>query len=290
MTTNQVQQLKPVQAESNNISSMTTNTIQVTNEQLRPNIVTTVTCAPSDIIKRLIKVHNKTANLGVLVAIIITIFFIIATSISFVFVKKNATNNEPITVPLIFGIAASIPTIIFLGLLCIVCNPLCKNGLDWMKDVLKIIQLNGKAWQNQVDSIRSSVPHNEIYVPCKRNIYKDLKKNSSGYIVLARDGIIIDELFAIRYDLYVVLRVDLIDNTADTGFILRLCLVTRLNTLNEDVDKRKKITFYVYLFMAAHMEAQELNEIHQSILFNSHRCLMASGFYNNTGINQQLNS
>jgi hypothetical protein len=269
---------------------MTTNTIQVTNEQLRPNFVITVTCAPSDIIKRLIKVHNKTANLGVLVTLIITIVFIIATSIAFVFVKKNATNNEPITVPLIFGIAASIPSIIFLGILCVVCNPLCKNGLGWMNDVLQIIQLNGKTWQNQVDSIRSTVPHKEIYTPCQRNIYNHLKKHSDGYIVLARDGIIIDELFAIQYDLYVVLRVELIDNTADTGFILRLFLATRLNTSNEGIDTGKKVTFDVYLFMASHMKAQELNEIHQSILFNSHRCLKASGFYNNTGINQQLHS
>jgi hypothetical protein len=255
--------------------------MQVDNDQFRPN-VTTATClppdSPADIVPRLIKAHKKMIKLGILITSVITIVSIIASSICFFFVKQNAMKSESIVVPLILGIIGIIASIAFLFTFCFLCHSL-RSGLDWMNHVLQIIQLDGKIWQDQVDSIRNTVPTKEIKILCRGNIYGRLKMRPYGHIVLAEDGIIIDELFVIRYDVYIVLRVDLIDNTIQTGCILRLFLATRLNS-EEGVDKGKQIVFELYLFMATHMHVEMLADIRESILSNSHRCLTASGFKN----------
>jgi hypothetical protein len=106
-----------------------------------------------------------------------------------------------------------------------------------------------------------------------------------GYIVVAEDGIIIDELFLIPYDVDVVHRVDLIDNINQTGYILRLTLITRLS-LEKELGKGTQIVFQVYLFMAPHMQRDMIANIRESILTNSHRCLAASGFFRNSVLNQ----
>lgn len=115
-----------------------------------------------------------------------------------------------------------------------------------MNDVLKTIQLDGRTWQNQVDSIRNTVPPKVIRHFCQGNIYDRLKTRPYGHIILAKDGIIIDELFVIRYEADIVLRVDLIDSTMQTGNILRVFLATRIN-LKGEVDKGKHIVYEVYL-------------------------------------------
>ncbi len=261
--------------------NLDTTAMQVDNDQFRPN-VTTATCLPpdnpADIVPRLIKAHKKKIKLGILKTLVITIVSVIASSICFLRVEHNAIKGESIVRPLISGIIGIITSIAILIILCSLCLSL-RNGLDWMNHVLQIIQLDGKIWQDQVDSIRNTVPTKEISFPCQGNIYGRLKMRPYGHIVLAEDGIIIDELFVIRYDVYIVRGVDLIDNTIQTGCILRLFLARRL-TSEKGVDKGKQIVFYLYLFMATHMQVQMLADIRESILSNSHRCLTASGFKN----------
>jgi hypothetical protein len=267
---------------------MSTSAIQVDNDQFRPNFAT-ATCVPpgnsADIVPRLIKAHKKKIKLGILITSVITIVSVIASSICFFFVKQNAMKSESIVTPLTLGIIGIISSICFLITFCFLCHAL-RNGLDWMNHVLQIIQLDGKTWQDQVDSIRNTVPSKEIKVLCQGNIYGRLKMRPYGHIVLAEDGIIIDELFVVRYDVYIVVRVELIDNTIQTGCILRLFLATRLNS-EKGVDKGIQIVFELYLFMPTHMQVQMLADIRQSILSNSHRCLTASGFYKNARINLQ---
>ncbi|CAF1170999.1 unnamed protein product [Adineta steineri] len=155
-----------------------------------------------------------------------------------------------------------------------------------MKDVQQIIQIDGEIWQNQINSIGNTVPPNAMHLDCVGNIHDRLRMRPHGYIVLAEDGIMIDELFAISYDVYVIHRVDLMYNTSHIGHILRLTLATRLS-LEKELDKGTQILFEVYLFMPLHMQTQELANIRQNILANSHKHLTASGFYENSVINQK---
>jgi len=67
-----------------------------------------------------------------------------------------------------------------------------------MSNVLRTIRLDGRIWQYQVDSFQKT-----------------------------EEGLIVDEFIAFRYEKVIGLRVDLINNVMQTGWILRVSLVTR---------------------------------------------------------------
>jgi len=66
-----------------------------------------------------------------------------------------------------------------------------------MSNVLRTIRLDGRIWQYQVDSFQKT-----------------------------EEGLIVDEFIAFRYEKVIGLRVDLINNVMQTGWILRVFLVT----------------------------------------------------------------
>ncbi len=73
-----------------------------------------------------------------------------------------------------------------------------RNRYNWMSSVLRTIRLDRRIWQYQVDSFQNT-----------------------------EEGLIVDEFIAFRYEKIIMLRVDLINNVMQTGWILRVFLVTR---------------------------------------------------------------
>ncbi|UJR11331.1 hypothetical protein I4U23_015512 [Adineta vaga] len=201
----------------------------------------------------------------------------------------NASKSNNIVIPLVFGIIGTLAMISFLIILCLVCRS-WHDGLNWMNNVQHMIQLDGELWHKQIDSLQNTIPPKEVRVLCRDLNYDYLKRNPSVHIVFAVEGIIIDAIFVIRYDLYVVHQVHLIHNTENTGYILRLVLVTRINSLNTDIDKGLQIAFEIYLFMASHIQLQQITDIRESILSNSHKHLAATGYYKNVRNDLQLNT
>ncbi len=152
-----------------------------------------------------------------------------------------------------------------------------------MNKILRTIQLNGILWQHQVDSLQTTVPRSMLG-PCVANIHGRLRMRSNGYIILTEEGLIIDAFIAFRYEMVIVLRVDLINNNMQTGRILRVFLVTRSKSQSGS-DKGKHISFQVDLYMPPTMQAEEVNDIRQIILSNSHKHLVASKFYSTSQVN-----
>ncbi len=96
-----------------------------------------------------------------------------------------------------YGIIIAITSLILFMIVCVAYYRL-RNRYNWMSSVLRTIRLDRRIWQYQVDSFQNT-----------------------------EEGLIVDEFIAFRYEKIIMLRVDLINNVMQTGWILRVFLVTR---------------------------------------------------------------
>jgi len=258
-----------------------------TDERFRP-IGTTAfarpTCNPADIMPRLIKVYKTQIKYAILLLSLITIGVIIASSFCFVSAKQNEAKGLDKVQAQTYGIITAIISFILLIGVCALCNGL-RNGCKWMNNVLRTIQLDDRIWQYQVDSLQNTVPKSMLGF-CVCNIHGRLRMRPNGHIVLTEEGLIIDEFIAFRYKAIIVLHVDLINNVTQTGWILRVFLVTRHKS-QSGRDEGRNTRFQVDLFMPPYMQIEEATDIRQLILSNSHKYLVASKFYVNPQVNRQ---
>ena len=97
-----------------------------------------------------------------------------------------------------------------------------KNMVD---NILSTIHLDGEIWQLQIESIEQNVPTTVTGCLTRKN-YRGLKKRSHGHILIAKKGLIIDELIVIAYERNVLLRIELLSSSAP-AIVLRLHFVTR---------------------------------------------------------------
>jgi len=79
------------------------------------------------------------------------------------------------------------------------------------------------------------------------------------------------------------LGIDLINNIMETGWILRVFLVT-CDKSESGPDKGRNTMFQVDLFVPPHIKVQDVTDIRQIILSNSHKYLIASKFYANSQV------
>ena len=265
---------------SDNIA-IVTSPIQTADAQFGLNGNTTIaipSCNPVDIMPRLINTYKKRTKYAILLMLLATIGFIIGSSICFVVSKHEANKGLNKTKPLAFGIIGvivSLSLLVFIGGLC----DSLRNGFNWMNNISRTIQLDGVPWQSQLDSLQRTVPKNMIGC-CDSNVYIRLMNRPNGYIVLTQEGLIVDEVIAFRYNRMIVLRVDLMNNFMQTEWILRVFLVAgRKSKYGENRYKRK--IFHVDLFMPPYMQFQEVADIRQNILSNSHGHLVACKFHTN---------
>jgi hypothetical protein len=128
---------------------------------------------------------------------LITIGTIIASSVCFVLAKQNEHKRLNKIKPLTYGIIIAITSLILFMIVCVAYYRL-RNRYNWMSSVLRTIRLDRRIWQYQVDSFQNT-----------------------------EEGLIVDEFIAFRYEKIIMLRVDLINNVMQTGWILRVFLVTR---------------------------------------------------------------
>ena len=168
-------------------------------------------------------------------------------------------------------------------MLCLVCPALCSQS-RWMSDVVQIIQLEGMIWQKELVSLEKTIPR-RIRLPWTDRIRKQIQKNTSGYIILTEEGLIIDAYYSFRYKTIIVRRVELINNTVKTGWVLRVHLIT-CEKSRSGPNEGQNIEFFVDLYMPARMELEEADVIRRIILSKSNKYLVDSEFYDPSEVYQ----
>ena len=211
-----------------------------------------------------IKAHNKSRrnwSLGLFIAAII----LIPSSIPcFFWANDKATKSESETVPLAIDLVIMGTGINFLLASWLLCYMYCcgsaNNYVCMLNNIERSILLEGEIWHSQLDSIQNHSLPNTIIARCLGGTYRRLKLRSYGHIVLTREGIAVDELFAIPYEKVIVLGVKILSynsSTLQTGCILRVNLITRYYVIG-GLSKGAPTKFHVDLFMPPSLERQDV--------------------------------
>jgi hypothetical protein len=238
---------------------------------------------PAEVMESLIKAAAKKKRNRMIRTFLIAVVLIASCAGCFVWYGSNPMEGRGQVVPLLFGILLLVPGIIIFFISWLYCCGYCccpSESYDQMRNnVDKVILLEGETWQHQVDAIQAgSLPSNVVGFIGRDAKYRRLKKRPYGHIVLAREGIILDELLDILYETLIVRSIDRITNTGtQTGFILRVHLVTRFYVVG-GFSKGTPTIFDVDLFMPPQMTSQDVENIAQIIRLYSSSRLTTTGF------------
>ncbi|UJR11329.1 hypothetical protein I4U23_015510 [Adineta vaga] len=269
---------------------METNVKITIDTQDQKNIVVQTSVPPmksSSVISRILTSRRKVFTFAALITWSLTVIFIILSIICFIFIKNKPSKNAIYLPSMLYGITATILAFIMLVFSYFICSARqCICG--WIHNFETIIQLDNEIWQQQVDSIKKTVPPKMARKHCLTANFGRVRKRQYGHIVLAKEGIAVDELTIIKYNAYVIRRIELINNTVQTGFILRLFLVQRTVMYDEKSLSNDEITFELYLFMPIGIPIEQVIYLRENILANSYKCLDALGFFKHSTDNYQL--
>ncbi len=271
-----------------NITGINLSVIDLPNEQAKPNSTVEIgipVCDPDNVIPRLIKYYTRRILRGLVILTVLDIGLMIVTVACFVFAKQDAIEGANKVKPMVCGGIIGVISSFLLLTLCSLYATL-PGGFNWMKKAKKIIKLNGTTWHCQLNSLKTVVPGDLIH-PCINELYDRLRKRPNGYILVTDEGFAIDELTAYQYDAAVLVRADIINNTVEKGWIIRVFLVES-GTMKNGFRKGDYMVTPVDLFMPPSMEIDEVNEVYQIILSYSRKYLLESQFLGNSRINPEV--
>ncbi|UJR11327.1 hypothetical protein I4U23_015508 [Adineta vaga] len=261
--------------------------IQMTNESSNTNVNESNS---SDVLLRLIKAHKKESIQEILLITIITVVCTVGSIICFVVGKVVAERSEVLITLLTLGGILSAKVLFLLLILCYGIN-YYRVGFRWMNYAQYIIYLDGELWQKQVDSLRKIIHSKRSRLCCRSTNSERFPTHTSGHIVLAKEGIIIDDFLIFKYEKFVIYRLDVMDGTAGTDVSLRLLLCPDDAVPTEGFpDRSKEKEFELYLFLEPFCQTQELMNIRDSILANAEKCLNATGYFRHTHSSARSNS
>lgn len=205
-----------------------------------------------------------------------TTFFIIILLILLIIVFFKWLTDDSVALPIAI-IMIVITVFLTIGLLVACCyhSSVGKHYLKLIDNVQNTLQLTDDIWHKQVDALRT-VPF--VFIGCFNNYkYQRLKNRLYGNIILAEKGILIDELFLIDYGAIHVADITPVVSTTGSA-ILRMHLITRVYAVGT-CQKGRPEDFNLDLFMPPNLQAQELFNICQKIIFYSRTCPVNFFYY-----------
>jgi hypothetical protein len=245
-------------------------------------LITISKCNPSDIIPRLITAYKRWVKWVIFLLSIITIVAIMTSGICFVLTIQHDRSLLNKIEIMIFGSLTTVSSVTLLVILHSLFYTV-SDGYNWINNALQIVQLDGKTWQYQIDSLHETVPKSLIS-SCDWSIYCRFKVRPNGHLILTKEGLVIDEMIAFRYDKFIIIGVDLINNAMQTRWIIRVGFVT-YEIAESQLDKDGYTKFYVDLFMPSYIQIQDVVDIRETILSNSLKYLLVSQYYANSQTN-----
>jgi hypothetical protein len=258
------------------------------NERFGPNTNAIITAQspptnPVEIMIGLIGATIKQKRNRMLRTFLVAIILIGSSIGFFVWDNSNMIHDNREAAPLLLAIFLLLGGVgFFIASWAYCCAYACCPSDDYdqlNKNIERVILIDGETWQHQVDAIQAShLPGNIVGFFGRGEIYRRLKKRTYGHIVLAKEGIILDELILILYEKLIVLGVERLTNSeTQAGFILRVHLLTRYFLVG-GLSKGAPTMFHVDLFMPPQMESQDVDYIARGIPVNSRICLFAPRF------------
>ena len=259
--------------------------IKTSNVRLGPNGATMIAITshnPAEIIPRLIKAYKRRVKCGLSALSFFTIILAMSAGVCFPFINEEGRTTSNKIEILICAIIAGVSSLISMVFICLMCHTLL-YGYVWMNDALRIIQIDGETWHCQTESLEETIPKT-IIDTCDCTIYSRFRRRPHGHIVLAKEGIVVDNIIALRYDTYIVSSVDLINNAMDRRWIIRVVLVAS-DLLDCERDKNGYTLFNLDLYMSSYIRAEDVIDMRDIILSNSLKYLLTSTYYAKSQIN-----
>jgi hypothetical protein len=253
---------------------------------LGPNgatIIAITSCNPAEIIPRLIKAYKRRVKCGLSALLFFTIVLAMSAGICFPFINEEGRTTSNKIEIMICAIIAGVSSLVSMIFVYLMCHTLL-YGYTWMNDALRIIQIDGETWHYQTESLQETIPKT-IIDTCDCTIYSRFRRRPHGHIILAKEGLVVDNIIAFRYDTYVVSSVDLINNAMNRRWIIRVVLVAS-DLLDCEHDKNGYTLFNVDLYMPSYMQAEEVIDMRDIILSNSLKYLLNSTYYAKSQINR----